>query len=226
MRRLPVGCPGQRGGNGGTGEVRWGRSWSARWAEGSSRVREGRETPPRGAGEASGWAAGRRSPSPARLRRRSCSSPWRGRRSPEAAPGAQLRPGAPRHASRRAPWEGAGLAPHDSAAAGGGGSGGGTQEAARLGEGADHIPGGGGSGGGCAARFLLRSCHRSCSPQRKGRAAAAAAPSPCPPPPAFPRPVPLPLPLPGRRLSAPRASPIRLPPPVQRRGRSGGCGQN
>lgn len=40
-------------------------------------------------------------------RRRSCSSPWRGRRSPEAAPGAQLRPGAPRHASRRAPGEGA-----------------------------------------------------------------------------------------------------------------------
>lgn len=54
-----------------------------------------------------GGRPGGGSPSPARRRRRSCSSPWRGRRSPEAAPGAQLRPGAPRHASRRAPGEGA-----------------------------------------------------------------------------------------------------------------------
>lgn len=97
-----------------------GRERSGHW--GPDTGRRGRRGPegrraPQGRGghgsagaHSAGWHPGGRpgggSPSPAR-RRRSCSSPWRGRRSPEAAPGAQLRPGSPRHASRRAPGEGA-----------------------------------------------------------------------------------------------------------------------
>lgn len=172
-----------------------------------------------------GGRPGGGSPSPARLRRRSCSSPWRGRRSPEAAPGAQLRPGAPRHASRRAPGEGAAW-PRT------------ARRWRRLlgrrqvlrrrrdsGQAPATSPGGG--GGGCVAPAPLLLLQL--LPSGKGRAAAATAPPPVPrlPPPAS-RAQSL-----SRSLSraaassAPLASPIRLPAPsAAPRGRPGGCGQN
>lgn len=148
-----------------------------------------------------GGRPGGGSPSPARRRRRSCSSPWRGRRSPEAAPGAQLRPRAPRHASRQAPGEGAAW-PR-------------TARRRRCGSGGDGHSGGGAARGGrrphptaaaaAAARLLLRSCCCSCSPvERGGRRRRRLPLSPAS---RLPRPVPLPLPLPGRRLlSAARVS--------------------
>lgn len=175
--------------------------------------------------DASGAARGRHpggrpgggSPSPARRRRRSCSSPWRGRRSPEAAPGAQLRPGAPRHASRRAPGEGAAW-PHTA-----------RRRRQRLGwrrvlrrrRGSGRAPATspGGGGGGCAAPAPLLLLQL--LPSGKGRAAAAAAPPPVPrlPPPA---PSPSPAPSPGPPPPQRRARlPSDSPPPVQRRADSG-----
>lgn len=165
-----------------------------------------------------GWHPGGRpgggSPSPAR-RRRSCSSPWRGRRSPEAAPGAQLRPGAPRHASRRAPGEGAAW-PRTTRRR--------RQRRRRWRElkrrrGSGQAPAtspGGGGGGGCAAPALLLLLQL--LPSGKGRAATAAPPpGPRLPPPA---PSPSPAPSPGLQPPPPRRRarlPSDSPPPVQRR---------
>lgn len=160
-----------------------------------------------------GGRPGGGSPSPARLRRRSCSSPWRGRRSPEAVPGAQLRPGAPRHASRRAPGEGAAW-PRT------------ARRWRRLlgrrqvlrrrrdsGQAPATSPGGG--GGGCVAPAPLLLLQL--LPSGKGRAAAATAPPPVPrlPPPA---PSPSPAPSPGQPPPQRRSRlPSDSPPPVQRR---------
>lgn len=194
---------------------------SAAGSGGGRRGPEGRRAPQgrprhRAAGaHGAGWHPGGRpggaSPSPAR-RRRSCSSPWRGRRSPEAAPGAQLRPGAPRHASRRAPGEGAAWPRTTRRRRQQRRRRARSQEAARFGAGAGHIPRrwwrrlrGSGSAPAAAA-----------APQRKG-AGGGGGTSPWPPPPTT-RAQSL-----SRSLSraaaaasssaAPRASPIRLPAP-------------
>lgn len=206
---------GSAAGIGGPGTKRRGR----RGPEGR-RARQGSEGHGSAGAHSAGWHPGGRpgggSPSPAR-RRRSCSSPWRGRRSPEAAPGAQLRPGAPRHASRRAPGEGAAW-PRT------------TrqrrrrrrqrQELRRLrgpGQAPATSPGGGsGGGGGCAAPAPLLLLQL--LPSGKGRAAAAAPPpGPRLPPPA---PSPAPAPSPGLQPPPPRRRarlPSDSPPPVQRR---------
>lgn len=158
-----------------------------------------------------GGRPGGGSPSPARRRRRSCSSPWRGRRSPEAAPGAQLRPGAPRHASRRAPGEGAAWLctawrrrQH------------GRLWALRRRRGSGRAPATspGGGGGGCAA--LARLLQLQLLPSGKGRAAAAVAPPlvpRLPPPGPSPSPAPSPGPTPPQRRAR---LPSDSPPPVQR----------
>lgn len=164
---------GSAAGIGGQGTERRGR----RGPEGR-RAPQGRGGHGSAGAHGAGWHPGGRpgggSPSPAR-RRRSCSSPWRGRRSPEAAPGAQLRPGAPRHASRRAPGEGAAW-PRTTRRR--------RQRRRRWQElrrrrGSGQAPatspgGGGGGGSGCAAPAPLLLLQL--LPSGKGRAAAAAPP--------------------------------------------------
>lgn len=196
---------------------------SAAGSGGGRRGPEGRRAPQgrprhRSAGaHGAGWHPGGRpggaSPSPAR-RRRSCSSPWRGRRSPEAAPGAQLRPGAPRHASRRAPGEGAAWPRTTRRRRQQRRRRARSQEAARFGAGAGHIPRrwwrrrrlrGSGSAPAAAA-----------APQRKG-AGGGGGTSPWPPPPTT-RAQSLSRSLSRAAAAAsssapPRASPIRLPAP-------------
>ena len=182
---------------------------------GRSQVVGGCGRPRHGAGRHPGGRPGGGSPSPARLRRRSCSSPWRGRRSPEAAPGAQLRPGAPRHASRRAPGEGAAWLRTARRR---------RRRRRRLGRrrvlrrrrGSGRAPttspSGGGSGCAAPAPLLLLQLF----PSGKGRAAAAA-PPPVPrlrPPAPSPSPAPSPGPPPSQRHAR---LPSDSPPPVQRR---------
>ncbi|KAM7093706.1 uncharacterized protein WM277_025784 isoform 1-T8 [Molossus nigricans] len=116
---------------------------------------------------------------------------------------------------------GRGLAPHGSAAAAAARTAAGTQEAARLGAGAGHIP---------RRRRLRGSCSApaaAAAPQWKGAGGGGGGASPCPSPPAS-RAQSL-----SRSLSraaassAPRASPIRLPAPsAAPRGRLSGGGQN
>jgi hypothetical protein len=127
--------------------------------------------------------------------------------SPEAAPGAQLRPGAPRHASRRAPGEGAAW-PRTTWRRRR------RRRVLRRRRGSGQAPAtspGGGGGGAAPALLLLQLL-----PSGKGRAAAAAPP----PIPRLPPPAPSPSPAPSPRLPPPQRGarlPSDSPPPVQRR---------
>lgn len=174
-----------------------------------------------GAGEASGRAAGRREPLTCAAEEAELQQPMAG---PEEPGGGARRAATPRSPSACEPAGargGRGLAPHGSAAAAAARVAADTQEAARLGAGACHIP---------RRRRLRGSCSApaaAAAPQRKGAGGGGGGASPCPPPPAS-RAQSL-----SRSLSraaassAPRSSPIRLPAPsaAPRRLRGGG-GQN
>lgn len=175
----------------------------------------------RGAGEVSGRAAGRREPLTCAAEEAELQQPMAG---PEEPGGGARRAATPRIPSACEPAGargGRGLAPHGLAAAAAAWVAAGTQEAARLGAGAGHIP---------RRRRLRGSCSApaaAAAPQRKGAGGGGGGASPCPPPPAS-RAQSL-----SRSLSraaassAPRASPIRLPAPsAARRRRPGGDGQN
>ena len=105
------------------------------------RVVEGGWRPPRSAGEASGWAAGRREPLTCAAEEAELQQPMAGPEEPGGGAGRAATPQSPSACEPAGALGGRGLAPHDSAAAAAAArAAAGTQDAARFGEGADHIP--------------------------------------------------------------------------------------
>lgn len=202
---------GQEGGRGGGGGLR-----SARWAD--ERLAGGGTHRVAGAGwEASGRAAGRREPLTCAAEEAELQQPMAGPEKPGGGAGRAATPRSPSACEPASARGGRGLALHGLAAAAARAAVG-TQEAARLGAGAGHIP--------RRRRRRLRGSRSApaavAAPQRKGAGGGGGSPSPRPPPPAS-RAQSL-----SRSLtradasSAPRSSPIRLPAPSAARRRAGG----